>query len=308
MTGLFDKRLIVVTGKGGVGKTTVAAALGLAAARRGKRTIVCEVAEQERLAGMFGLDPIGYDERELAPGLHGISVAPERAKQEWLSYQLRSSTLAGVLGHSRVFQYLTAAAPGLDDLVTIGKVWDLAQLRRRTGGEVYDLSIVDAPATGHGLAMLNAPRTYAEVARVGPIRRQALRIHEFLTDGGSTGVLLVALPEEMPVSETVDFERRLGDEMGMGVDGIVVNALYPERFSAAEVRRIAELDGRASPAAAAALGAATAEHRRARGQRSQLRRLRRAAGAPVSTLPYLFEPDLGLPELERLSRDLERRL
>jgi anion-transporting ArsA/GET3 family ATPase len=308
MTDLLDKRLIVVTGKGGVGKTTVAAALGLAAARRGKRTIVCEVAEQERLSGMFGLEPGGYEERELAPGLHGISVAPERAKQEWLKYQLKSSTLAGVLGHSRVFQYLTAAAPGLDDLVTIGKVWDLAQLRRRTGDAVYDLSIVDAPATGHGLAMLSAPRTYADVARVGPIRRQALTIHRFLADGKSTGVLLVALPEEMPVNETVEFERRLDDEMGMGVNGIVVNALYPQRFSAEDVRRIAELDGRMSPAAASALGAATAEHYRARGQRSQLRRLRRAASAPVLTLPYVFEPDLGLPELERLSRELERRL
>src|SRR5262245_9722468 len=219
MTALLDKRLIVVTGKGGVGKTTVAAALGLAAARRGKRTIVCEVAEQERLPGMFGLEPTGYEERELAPGLHGISVAPERAKQEWLRYQLRSSTIAGVLGHSRVFQYLTAAAPGLDDLVTIGKVWEVAQLRRRTGESVYDLSIVDAPATGHGLAMLSAPRTYAEVARVGPIRRQALTIHEFLADGRSTGVLLVALPEEMPVTETVEFERRLHDELGMSVSG-----------------------------------------------------------------------------------------
>jgi anion-transporting ArsA/GET3 family ATPase len=308
MANLLDKRLIVVTGKGGVGKTTVAAALGLVAARRGKRTIVCEVAEQERLPGMFGLEAGGHDERELAPGLHGISVAPERAKQEWLQYQLKSSTLAGVLGGSRVFQYLTAAAPGLDDLVTIGKVWDMAQLRRRTGEEVYDLSIVDAPATGHGLAMLGAPRTYAEVARVGPIRRQALTIHTFLTDPKSTGVLLVALPEEMPVTETVEFERRLGDELDMGVDGIVVNALYPQRFSAADVRRMSDLDGRASPEAASALGAAVAEHHRARGQRSQLRRLRRAASAPVMTLPYVFEPELGVPDLERLSRELERRV
>src|SRR3954453_8769979 len=113
MLQLLDKRLVLVTGKGGVGKTTVAAALGLKAAREGKRTIVCEVAEQERLAALFGEDPGGHRERELAPGLFGMSIDPERAKEEWLQYQLRSGTLAGLLGHSRVFQYLTAAAPGL---------------------------------------------------------------------------------------------------------------------------------------------------------------------------------------------------
>ena len=153
-----------MTGKGGVGKTTVAAALGLAAARRGMRTVLCEVAEQERLAAMFGASEVGHSELELAPGLFAVSVDPERAKEEWLGYQLKSETLAGVLGGNRLFQYLTAAAPGLSELVTIGKVWDLAQLERRTGGSVFDLAIVDAPATGHGLAMLRAPRTFAGVA------------------------------------------------------------------------------------------------------------------------------------------------
>src|ERR671918_421062 len=134
MSALLDKRLIVVTGKGGVGKTTVAAALGLIAARSGKRTVICEVAEQERLAALFGVDESGHEERELAPGLHSISVDPERAKEEWLRYQLKSGTLAGVLGGSSLFRYLSAAAPGLSELVTIGKVWDLAQHGRRGGG------------------------------------------------------------------------------------------------------------------------------------------------------------------------------
>ena len=154
---LLDKRLVLVTGKGGVGKTTIAAALGLAAARRGKRVIVCEVAAQQRLPAMLGQPDADGAEQELAPGLFAVAVDPERTKEEWLRYQLRSDTLAGLLGGSRVFQYLTAAAPGLTELVTMGKVWDLAQLERRTEGAVYDLAIVDAPATGHGLAMLRAP-------------------------------------------------------------------------------------------------------------------------------------------------------
>jgi anion-transporting ArsA/GET3 family ATPase len=301
--GLLDKRLVVVTGKGGVGKTTVAAALGRLAARSGKRTVICEVAEQERLSSLFGVDASGHEERELAPRLHSVSVDPERAKDEWLRYQLKSNTLAGVLGGSSLFRYLSAAAPGLSELVTIGKVWDLAQLERRTGGSVFDLAIVDAPATGHGIAMLRAPSTYASVARVGPIRRQALTIDKFLRNRRRTGVVVVALPEEMPVNETLDFERRLADEMGMSIDRAIVNAVYPERFTGAEgkrLRRVAHEDG--------AVRAALAEFERVRGQRSQLRRLRRGLDAKVATLPFLAEPELGLAQLDELAHRLERAL
>jgi anion-transporting ArsA/GET3 family ATPase len=306
VSSLLDKRLVLVTGKGGVGKTTVAAALGLIAARSGKRTVICEVAEQERIAGLFGADESGHEERELAPGLHSISVDPERAKEEWLRYQLKSGTLAGVLGGSSLFRYLSAAAPGLSELVTIGKVWDLAQLERRTGGSVFDLAIVDAPATGHGIAMLRAPSTYAGVARVGPIRRQALRIDGFLRDSARTGVVVVALAEEMPVNETFDLERRLAEEMDMVIDTAIVNGLYPERFTGAEVKRLREATP--SPNADGAVRAALAEHERVRGQRAQLRRLRRGLAAPVATLPFLFAPELGLDQLDELARRLERRL
>ena len=306
MAPLLDKRLILVTGKGGAGKTTVAAALGLAAARRGKRVVLCEVAEQKRLGALFAVDT-EHAETELAPGLFAVSVDPEQAKQEWLRYQLKSRTLAGVLGGSRLFQYLTAAAPGLSELVTMGKVWDLAQLERRTGGSVFDLAIVDAPATGHGLAMLRAPSTFAAVARVGPVGRQAEKIDRSLRDPAHTGVLTAALPEEMPVNETVEFERALRRELGMAIDAIVVNALHPERFKRPDVERLEGLSA-GSTVTRAAVGAAISEHRRARGEHAQVRRLRRAAGAPVVTLPRIFEPELDRDDLERLSAELERRL
>jgi anion-transporting ArsA/GET3 family ATPase len=308
MSALLDRRLIVVTGKGGVGKTTVAAALGLVCARRGRRTVVCEVAQQERLAGLFGARESGHEEVELAPGLFTVSVQPERAMHEWLRHQLRSGALAGLLGHSRLFGYLTAAAPGVTELVTVGKVWDLAQERRRTGGSVFDTVVMDAPATGHALALLRAARTYANVARVGPIARQASLIDGFLRDRTATGVVCVALPEEMPVNETIDLEGRLASDLDMEVERIVANGVLPDRFSAAEAKRLRGVGERGSQAAQAAIESAVVEHGRVVAQREQLERLRSETRAPVMTLPRLFEPEVQRRELELLSDLLEEAL
>src|SRR3954471_976481 len=172
MAFLLDKRLVFVTGKGGVGKTTVAACLARVAAERGKRVLVCEVAAEGS----------SHDEGEVAPGIHAIAVDPEAAMREYLTDQV-GGALSKVMTSSRIFMYLAAAAPGLRELLRIGKVWELAQLdRRRTGDTPYDLVILDAPATGHALGMLRTPRTFRDVARVGPISRQAGRIDAFLTD------------------------------------------------------------------------------------------------------------------------------
>jgi anion-transporting ArsA/GET3 family ATPase len=307
---LFEKRLVFVTGKGGVGKTTVAVALGLAAARRGLRTIVCEVAHQERVSGVLGREGVGYEETEIAENLSAISLDQQHTLEEWVTYQLPSRTLASLLYKNRVFQHLTAAAPGIKELVTIGKIWELAQLDRKTkGARPYDFVVVDSPATGHGLGMLRAPRTFGDIARVGPIRHQADRIHDFIVSK-RTGVLAVALPEEMPVNETLEYGDALRTEMGMELDAIVVNGMYPQRFSGADAERIAAVNGEhGSPEVAAALRAALTEHRRAKQQRTQLRRLRSGAKkVPLTTLPFLFEPELHLGEVERLSHELERKL
>src|SRR5437763_5513224 len=241
---LMDKRLVFVTGKGGVGKTTVAAALGLAAAKRGKRTIVCEVARQERMSRAFRREGVGWSESRLADNLYAISIDPQRSLEEYLEDQIGSRRLAHLLFHNRIFEYFATAAPGVRELVTIGKVWELAQLERRRARDApYDLVIVDAPATGHGLATLHAPRTFRDIARVGPISRQAGRIDSFITDPAQTGVVVVALPEEMPVSETVEFRDRLAETMGMSIDAVLVNGLFPERFSDEDAERIEAVDG-----------------------------------------------------------------
>jgi anion-transporting ArsA/GET3 family ATPase len=310
MADLLDKRLVFVTGKGGVGKTTVAAALGLVAARAGKRTIVCEVAHQERMSGVFRREGVGYSETRLGRGLYAMSIDPQQSMEEYLRTQIKPSPLYSVLFDNRLFQYFAAATPGMRELVTIGKVWELAQFERRNPEAApYDLVIVDAPSTGHGLGFLRTPRTFRDAARVGPISRQAGKIDAFITDPASTGVVAVALPEEMPVNETVDFERGLQRELGMELDAVVVNALYPERFDGEEAERIeqaAAADG--SPGVEAALKAALFEHRRARTQRAELARLSQELGRDPLTLPFLFEPELDLGAFEQLSAKLEAEL
>jgi anion-transporting ArsA/GET3 family ATPase len=308
----MDKRLVFVTGKGGVGKTTVAASLGLAAARRGKRTIVCEVARQERMSRVFRREGVGWAETELAENLYAISIDPQESLEEYLEDQIGSRRLAHLLFHNRIFEYFAAAAPGVRELVTIGKVWEIAQLeRRKRTDSPYDLVIMDAPATGHGLATLQAPRTIHNIARVGTIKRQASRVDSFITDPEQTGVLVVALPEEMPVNETLDFRAQLGETMGMSIDAVVVNGLYPERFTSEDAERIEAVNGtHGHEAVAAALRSASWEHHLARSQRSQLRRLKKEldGDGTVVTLPYLFEPELDLDGFMRMSAELERKL
>jgi anion-transporting ArsA/GET3 family ATPase len=297
--------LVFVTGKGGVGKTTVAVALGLRAAAEGKRAIVCEVAAQENASRLFDHAEIGFHEVKMEKNLWAISIDPDESMREYVLLQLKVRAMRDLLFRSRVFTYLAAATPGLKELVTIGKIWELTQLDRKVkSGRKYDLVIVDAPATGHGIGFLQTPRTFAAIARVGPIHSQAQQLNRLITDHDHTGTAIVALPEEMPVNESAALEHDLREEVGVAVDRIYLNGLYPERFSKEEAESLAALAGESEGVERAAARAALSEHGRARSQRAQLARLRRRAVAPVRTLPFLFEPELDVEAARELSRRL----
>ncbi len=307
MTGLLHRRLVYVTGKGGVGRSTVAAALGLVAAEAGRRTIVCEVAEQAREAPHPGVRAPGTEER-LADRLWATTVDPQLALEEWLATQIGSRRLVRPLAASNAFQYFVAAAPGAKELVTITKAWELAQAERwdaRAAG--YDLVIVDAAASGHGLGMLSTPRTFGDIARVGPIAAQSARVEAFLADPDSTGYVAVALPEEMPVNETLELEAALARETGAALDLVVANRVLRAPFTAPERRAVAAARA-PSPDAAAALRAGLALERRAAGQQRQVARLRRGTHAPVITLPYLVRQETARGRVEALAAVLGQRL
>jgi anion-transporting ArsA/GET3 family ATPase len=299
--GLLDRRLIFVTGKGGVGKSTVATALGLHAARSGRRTIVAELASQERVRQTFSQTGEAFEEVELAEGLYTISIDPESAMEEYL--RVKTGALGQALGASRLFQAFAMATPGMRELLSVGKVYELARFTRHTGGaDPYDLVIVDSPAAGHGIGILRTPRTFAEIARVGPIAGTAQRIAATVADPDFTAVVAVCIAEEMPVNETLWLRDQLRAD-GLELGAVFANALLPDRFTDAEARRLRDAHQRGGTGADGALAAALSEHARAAAQRGELARLRDGlgAGVPGVELPFLFGETLGVPELLALA-------
>lgn len=324
---MLRRRLLVVTGKGGTGKSTVAAALGVVAAREGRRTIVAEVAQRTDVPGSLGAaagEP--FAETPLRDGLWHISIDPAEALREYLHDQLPSDTLARMLGGSRSFALLASATPGLAELLSMGKVWELAQDERRTrGSQPYDLVILDAPATGHGLATLAAPSAFARAAAAGPVARQGRLIHDWLTDPRRTGVLAVARAEALPVAETIALAGDLRAQLGLELETVVVNGLSPQRFGREEEARLrAALATRAAGGARAvgdagaarengdavafALERALTDLMVARSERRQVERLRRAVGLTPLRLPFAVTEESGAADLAALADALEREL
>jgi hypothetical protein len=327
MASVLDRKLLVVTGKGGTGKTTIAAAIGLLSASRGQRTIVVEVGQENRLPSLFGIAaPRPGVPTRLQECLSSISIDPDRALLEWL--QVLGGRVPGrVLASSGTFQYFAAAAPGAKELVTMVKIWQLTRSEgRRERGGGYDMVVLDAPATGHALGMLGSPSTFGTIARVGPIAGQTRQLQELLESPSRSGYLAVALGTEMAVTEALELQDGLRARIGRGLDAVVVNALLPRRFTAAEMRRIAALgdgarneDAAGDPAtiehatgvrhavAHSAVQAARAVHDRSRFQHNQLARLRRRS-FDVLGVPYEWGARLDLPAISGIARRIERGL
>jgi anion-transporting ArsA/GET3 family ATPase len=297
---LDQARLLVVTGKGGTGKTTVAAGLAVAAAGRGRRVLVVEVEGRQGLAGLFGRRVLEHREARVAEGVNALAVDPDESLREYLA-RYGFAPLARLLSWANLNRFITAAAPGLGDVLLVGKVWEAATREARPGSAAYDLVVLDAPPTGRVVPFLRAPETVAELARVGPIRHQADRVRDLLDDPGRTAVLLTCLPEELPVTETLEGVAALR-EAGLPVAGVVANRVTGDRLGG-RAGRLAALARDPSPLAAAAaaagaeldgealarlVGEARDRQRQVARERRLLKELRAGLdGLPTVELPFL---------------------
>jgi anion-transporting ArsA/GET3 family ATPase len=244
---LLDRKLIFVTGKGGVGKTTIAAALALLAADRGKRTLLCEMDAKGDLASTFETSPTRFHEREIAPNLWAMSMDTEASLRQYLSMQLRFGRAAYIGPLAKMFDFVASAAPGVREIVSVGKLcWEVRERH-------YDIVVVDAVASGHIIGQLAAPQAINRLVQVGLIRQQTDWMIDILSDPKTSGALAVTTPEEMPVSETIELVRRLEAETTVGLAGVVVNRVLPELFGAREEKVFEALS---EPAASEQLAAA----------------------------------------------------
>jgi anion-transporting ArsA/GET3 family ATPase len=304
-SALQDLRFVVVVGKGGVGKTSVSAALAVALARKGRRVLVAMCNARERLSHLLQVPPIGPEIRNVAPNIDAVNMEPGAALKEYGLMVLKIRAVYRVIFENKLVAAFLRGTPGLDAWAMLGKAQHHAFEQRPDGRPRYDTVIVDAPATGHGLDLLRVPKVIMDVVPPGMLRRDAERAWQLFSDAQRSGVLLVTLPEELPVSETIELHAALRDELQLPVCGLVVNNLLPRLFDAEQAAALqaAHERGSASPTLAPLLTASWTRAQRERLQADALERIARELPLlPRYDLPALFSPDFQRAEIEQLSK------
>ena len=313
MTPLLDRKLLFVTGKGGVGKSTIAASLGLLAAEQGKKTLVCEVDAKGNLADFYEAGDTAFDARELQPNLWAMSMDTEASLKEYLRLQLKIPLLGRIGPVARTFDFIATAAPGVKEILTIGKLaYEVRECH-------YDLVVVDSVASGHIVGQLTAPQGINELVSVGMVRNQTQWMLDILTDPAQTGVVIVSAPEEMPVTETLELTDRLRAETNVDLAAVIVNRVLPELFTDREEElferlrapdRVAALSAAAGGDVAPILEAAELAVTLRRTRAGHLTRLRAGLDPtlPLLFVPYLFSRSHGARATRQVAEFLAEEL
>lgn len=312
MTDLLDRKLLFVTGKGGVGKTTIAASLALLASQRGKRTLVGEVDAKGNLADFYETGPTEFRERQVSPNLWAMSMDTEESLKEYLSLQLKIPLIARIGPLARTFDFVANAAPGVKEILTVGKF--LWEVRERS----YDLVVVDAVATGHITGQLAAPSAIQELVHVGLVRDQTDWMLDILGDPAQTGVVIVSAPEEMPVNETLELVGRLGTETNVHLAAVVANRVLPELFGRGEEEVFDRLEALPEEGLAEVVGGPVRQlldgarmavsMRRTRAVHLARLREELPAGTPILYVPYLFQRSHGARATSQVAAHLGEEL
>jgi anion-transporting ArsA/GET3 family ATPase len=308
VNSLFDRRLLVVVGKGGVGKTTVACALGMVAAQQGKRVLIAEVDGVGRAAALLGIEPAPIGEsRMVKNSLSVMSVEGSRALEEYLQIIVPIKRVLKLVFDSKIYHYFVAAAPGLKELMTIGKIWfEAERVDEDSGRPLWDLVIMDAPATGHSLQYLGMPRAAHKVFQGGLVGRESQRLIDLLTDPARCAINLVTTAEEMPVNETLEMYERLRGDLDMPLGALFVNRVHKVDWTEqalAGLQPIAEnmrsKDER--QLFADVIDRAREEQGWAEINHAYLERLRSAIEMPFVEIPFEFAEEFGAAEMQRVT-------
>ncbi len=309
VAALLDKRFLVVAGKGGVGKSTVAAALALSASRRGKRVLVAELACKEKVAGLLGhTGAINYHVTRVRENIDVVNVTPEHALHEYGVMKLRYERLYRAVFENPVMKSLTRMIPGMNELVLIGKAWHLEQEKDASGRPRWDLIIVDAPATGHGVSLLLLPHVITETVKSGPMYEETALIRDLLVDPERTAMNIVSLPEEMPVNETLELRRQMDDSLRIAPGHLFVNAVWPAAPSTAGLERLSAYHERVAGQDARIDGLLDTTRfmvRRANAQQRHLTTLRERANMDQVEIPYIFTDLFGFDAIDQISRHID---
>ena len=310
---LSNRRLLFVTGKGGVGKTTVAAGLALMLAEQGKSVLACEIDAKGDLSAAYEIPPAGFDPVKVTAQLSVMAMDTEASLREYLRLNLKIPMVGRLGPLATSFDFVATAAPGVKEILTVGKIcWEVRERH-------YDVIVVDAPASGHIISQLGASDSIAELVRIGPIRNQSAWMSEILNDPRTTGVVVATTAEEMPIAETLELTQRLEQETSVELAGIVVNRVFPERFGPREAAAFAELcDGThddwlsshladGGPAVLEATRLAT-QLRRNRSRHLDVLRREIDPSVPLYYLPELFTRAEGLRMTRQVATHLAEEL
>jgi anion-transporting ArsA/GET3 family ATPase len=306
---MLDKRLIIVAGKGGVGRTTIAAALGTVLARRGRRTLLAHVRCRQRLGQLLGCGEVGDEILQVEPNLWVVNMNPRAALREIGLMVLRFRALYRAVLDNRLVRYFLRALPALQEYSMMGKAW-YHTTEEINGRRRFDTVIFDGPATGHLIAMLRIPRVIVETVPAGPLTRDARKLCRLMSDPSQTGMWIVTVAEEMPVSEALDLYAAARDQLQIPTDRLVVNMVYPDPFgSEPALEQALEQVERGDEATLRPLASAARTLARRRGiNEDYLQRLQQQVPLPQIRLPQLFVAVDGRPVLDRIARALEAAL
>ena len=300
---LFQRRVLFVVGKGGVGKSTVAALLAVALAERGKRVLLAQMGPGRRLQEVLGVEGGSETPAEVFPGLCFLTIDGESALTEYLGLVLPVKRVHRLVVGSKLYRHFVAAAPGLKELMTVGKIWYEEQLATARGPR-WDAIVVDAPATGHSLQYLRMPSAAYEAFGPGLVRREAKRVVDLLQDPKRTAICPVTTAEEMPVNETIETHRQLRDALQMPLGVLFVNRVHQAPLT---VDAIPTSRSKA-PLVRDVLRCAREEAGWAAINARYRERLREAVPMPTVELPFLFAEEFGLAEVRTLVGHAETQL